>query len=552
MMGLETDYKWGGWFYFEQLILFVFFFELCVQLKHHGMCSYLIGEGFLWNWLDLVIVLGGILDQWVFPLIDLLSEDVDGGANINLVSKFMMLMRMLRLLRILRLLRLVKTVRPLYTLAQGVLAAMQGMFWVLVLTSMTLYAFAILATKLIGHGLLFTLIEGNLIEDKAEMIDGIKAVFGTVSGSMFVLFQVMNGKENILEPLFKVIPYMKVMFVIFMVLTSWALLSILTAVLSENMIMVTQRQEKEAREYDEKSKLEQARAKVEALFKELDSDGSNYLDEEEFITLLDSRSEELQSLVKLSEAEIYEVFEYLSVSGEVRPQDFVDGLLSLSMSIENQQPVSERSVMRLERRMRGLTNDISEIKDLLQFQAIQKVITSTGNAEDGVPRHVTLRKNFKEFRQSRMHLGRQSQKSIKLKSGRVIDLDKEGSVQKNPLLKRSESKMSTFNSEGLPGGSKSSGQQEGSESAERENSSAYGGSQLSKGQMEDKPAEHSSQSAQPSAMGQPEANTQSPVASSSLTLIDLEPPEPSTDSRWGPCCGQQTPANVYTVDPSRV
>merc|ERR1719238_2530363 len=71
------------------------------------------------------------------------------------LSQVMMLMRMLRLMRILRLVKLIKSVRPLYILVTGVVAAFQGVFWVLVLTVVTLYAVGILATRLIGHGLVF-------------------------------------------------------------------------------------------------------------------------------------------------------------------------------------------------------------------------------------------------------------------------------------------------------------------------------------------------------------------------------------------------------------
>merc|ERR1740117_1771263 len=71
------------------------------------------------------------------------------------LQQVMMLMRMLRLMRILRLVRLIKSVRPLYNMVMGVLAAVQAVFWVLVLTLAVLYAVGIMATRLIGQGLLF-------------------------------------------------------------------------------------------------------------------------------------------------------------------------------------------------------------------------------------------------------------------------------------------------------------------------------------------------------------------------------------------------------------
>merc|ERR1719329_1207099 len=92
------------------------------------------------------------------------------GVNI---AQVMMLVRMLRLVRILRLVKLIKSVRPLYILVTGVIAALQGVIWVLILTITVLYAAAILSTRLIGHGMLFS--------------------EGAVPDSMFTLFRVMSG-----------------------------------------------------------------------------------------------------------------------------------------------------------------------------------------------------------------------------------------------------------------------------------------------------------------------------------------------------------------------
>ena len=49
----------------------------------------------------------------------------------------------------------------------------------------------------------------------------------------------MNGDQSVLEPLFDHAPLTKVIFVVFMIMTNWSILSILTAVVSENMITVT-------------------------------------------------------------------------------------------------------------------------------------------------------------------------------------------------------------------------------------------------------------------------------------------------------------------------
>merc|ERR1719199_1757260 len=99
----------------------------------------------------------------------------------------MMLIRMLRLLRILRLLRLFRAFGPLHALAMCMTQAMQSVFWVLVLTTVAIYAVAILTTRMIGHGLIF--------RDKNDIPVRKRDLFSNICNSMFTLFSVMNGEE---------------------------------------------------------------------------------------------------------------------------------------------------------------------------------------------------------------------------------------------------------------------------------------------------------------------------------------------------------------------
>merc|ERR1719215_2120882 len=133
----------------------------------------------------------------------------------------MTLLRTARLLRILRLVRLVRGIPPLFLLIIGILEAMRGMFWVLVLTSVVLYVFGLLSVKLLGHGLVFG--------GPDATPDVIKSTFPDVPQSMFVLFMAMIGEISYVEPLFEIASWAKVFFMLYGVLSSWAILSILTA-----------------------------------------------------------------------------------------------------------------------------------------------------------------------------------------------------------------------------------------------------------------------------------------------------------------------------------
>merc|ERR1712072_203685 len=69
---------------------------------------------------------------------------------------------------------------------------------------------------------------------------------------MFTLFRIMSGAQSDVESkaidqLMTTLPTVKFAFIFFMVTSSWTLLSILTAVVSENMIATTGQQEEEQR-----------------------------------------------------------------------------------------------------------------------------------------------------------------------------------------------------------------------------------------------------------------------------------------------------------------
>jgi voltage-gated sodium channel len=156
-MGLESDIPdFWGWFYIEQILLFIFMFELLVRLRRQGRSFFIDKHDWVWNSLDFIIVAGAILDAYLLPLIgfcmELLGRQKSSSGNLG---QIMMMLRMARLLRMLRLIRLIKSIPPLYVLVQGIAKAMQGMAWVVVLTVLLLYICALLAVKLIGHGLLF-------------------------------------------------------------------------------------------------------------------------------------------------------------------------------------------------------------------------------------------------------------------------------------------------------------------------------------------------------------------------------------------------------------
>jgi len=351
LLGVESDIEdWGGFFYVEQLLLMIFTFELAVRLKRGRLHFFYHSSDWPWNWLDFIIVVGGIVDQWMMPAVSLvrhlMGQHVVHEGHMGLA---MSMLRMARLLRILRLMRLIKSIQPLYKLAVGIMQAMQGMMWVMCLTIVVLYAFALLGVRLIRDGLIF---------DGVVPLD-VQQIFVSVPDSIWVFFMMMNGDAGALQPLFAVKPSMKYFAMFFMVLSAWAILSILTAVVSEKMIEVASNTRDEEEGADRKRKLEEQEAKLLAIFQESDVTCEGTLSREEFDLLLQNqqRCEEICSLTGLEQRDLKDLFDTLSEEHEfpdgqcsnvIKPLRFVEGLKNQA------DPVTQRSIMKLEKQILDL------------------------------------------------------------------------------------------------------------------------------------------------------------------------------------------------------
>lgn len=352
IMGFETDMEWPGWAYIEQILLCIYVFELIVRLKRLG-AFYLSWDNpdMCWNCLDFTIVVTSTTDTWILPILNVLCggrlEVVVGTADSQTregrVGPVMMFIRTLRLMRILRLARLLKSFRPLYILVTGVMAALQGVFWVLVLTFTVLYAMGIMATRMIGHGMIFA-------ESPPE---NIIFPFKSVPDSMFTLFRVMSGstsqsESTAIDALMSAVPAVKFAFVYFLVTSSWTLLSTLTAVVSENMITVTGQEEEAMRisDADEDRLLMIKHIKV--LFNDIDK---GHVEEGALDAFLADKGNSLSTAryCKMAVHDVREVLHILRSYGrDVTMAEFADKL------VDAKHPATERSVMKIEARLSAM------------------------------------------------------------------------------------------------------------------------------------------------------------------------------------------------------
>lgn len=349
-LGLELDISWEGWKWIDQAMLAIYCIEMTVRLKHDGVRFFYREREWQWNWLDFTIVASGVLDCWMRPVLDAVIVTVGGSVKGQVMGDGMGLLRILRLLRVLRLARLVRDIKPLHKLLQGVMNALDGLKWVMLLTGMLLYAFAILCTTLIGHGLFFPFGEDS--DEKVAAAD----IFGTVGKSLFTLFKLMSDDQSVVAPLMSSLQF-KLLFVIVMAVFNWCILAILTSVVSDIMITSTRCAEREEEVELRKAQRRTSTECLHVLFSEVCGNRHGTIDEHEFDELLknEEHRHELCRASGLSVNDLHEIFCYASEApDEENAARFVYFADLISALQQEGNPASERTMFRLEEELRAI------------------------------------------------------------------------------------------------------------------------------------------------------------------------------------------------------
>ena len=175
--------------YLDDALLTIFVIELLAKLFAFGWRYFTNG----WNIFDFLVVAIAL---------------VPASGNLSV----------LRALRILRILRLVAIVPSMRKVVSALMTAIPGVSSVLALLALVFYVFAVIVTKLYGH----------VFPDW----------FGTVGDSMFSLFQIMTLESwsmGIVRPVMEQYPGAWMVFVPFILLTSFAVINLFIAVIVNAM-----------------------------------------------------------------------------------------------------------------------------------------------------------------------------------------------------------------------------------------------------------------------------------------------------------------------------
>lgn len=241
------------------------------------------------------------------------------------------------MVRLLRLIRLVRGVPQLYNLLKGIIEAMQGMLWLLVLTTAVIYIIALVVMMLWGKDGLVT------ADDSQEIRD----VFPSVGKTMWTLFMAMNGDPGGMQPLFDAYPGTLVFAAGYMIFTSFAILSVLTGVVADKMATAAEEHTKEVEEESQKKQDMHTSKYLERIYTAYSENGSGGITQKTYKAMLDDEdvAKELCEILNMEMPELEDAWEGLkkeprrNMTGAhldvVNEDNFKDGLMKAHGAVEN-------------------------------------------------------------------------------------------------------------------------------------------------------------------------------------------------------------------------
>jgi len=275
----EVDHpNWLGWIFFDNFFLLLFMFELVGRILHNGLWGFFSRSNMVWAVLDTVTVGLGVFDTWLAPLCKAFGVIVSSNGTSGL--------RALRMLRLLRMIRVIRMFPKIQNFMVALVSMFGSMVWIFLVLAMFMVSCAIIMRTHLGEDVDGTFAdvlaaEGSQGDEGARKLSHIS--FRNVPTSLFTLFVVItqDNWRKVADPVIEFNPAMQMLFVVFIIIGSWTMISILTAVASDSMVEATaDRKDEEAREA-----MVRAQAFISFLqesFKAADADGSGTLDKYEF------------------------------------------------------------------------------------------------------------------------------------------------------------------------------------------------------------------------------------------------------------------------------
>lgn len=330
------------------VIVIVFIFEIAVKMAGFGCAHFFFGPERWWNCFDLIIIITSVFETFL----DILTKTIEASTVDSSHLRIMRFMRLARALRGVRVMRLVRFIGALRSIVFAILSTLWSLVWTLVLLVLLFYCFAVILAQLVSDHCRFSAAPCDLI---------LKRHWASVPESMLTLFLSISGGlswTEALEPLRTVSSVAFSCFIIYIFITIFAILNVVTGVFCNNAIESS----KADKDIAIMKQIEWHKGQLRALkgvFNEIDNDQSNKVSISELeVALSQEKLSSFMESMAISTQDIWTLFLILDAdgSGEISFEEFVSGCMQLqgpAQSVQLARMRYENKVMRQELRHVG-------------------------------------------------------------------------------------------------------------------------------------------------------------------------------------------------------
>lgn len=303
------------WYVFEVVFAFFFTAELAIRVYVHRWEYFKTAMAIF----DAFIVAMTILDTFILA-------PMSAGGSTRVVGA----LRVIRMMRLVRLIRLLPRFKELWLIVNGLAHSLKTLSWVSLLLGVVIYLFAIFATQNVGQN---NELYNEYYEETAGSWDH-EFYFGTVPRSMFTFFQICTldkWSEEIVRHVKKNQPGLEMLFVSFVIFTTFGLLNLVIGVIVENTLASAKVNETKMKKKKEKDRMK-VMNHLREFFEESDEDASGTLSIDEVQKALkDPDAVNKLKLVDLPLEDPQEIFSLLDIdnSGELAIDEFISGCMRI-------------------------------------------------------------------------------------------------------------------------------------------------------------------------------------------------------------------------------
>eukprot|EP00747_Dinoflagellata_sp_TGD_P211906 gnl/TRDRNA2_/TRDRNA2_85074_c0_seq1.p1 gnl/TRDRNA2_/TRDRNA2_85074_c0~~gnl/TRDRNA2_/TRDRNA2_85074_c0_seq1.p1 ORF type:complete len:496 (+),score=106.56 gnl/TRDRNA2_/TRDRNA2_85074_c0_seq1:95-1582(+) len=248
-IGLEIDHpgimSHLAWMIVNSIFAIIYVTEISVKMFAFGCKAFFMSN---WNIFDLLVtVAAGVGDVLAIYAFVMESQHHEHNAAMSGVVSIVPVLRLLRLMRIANLFE------ELRLLMRALVGSVSSLGWIALITMLWFYICACLCTVLVGR-------KEFMSDKEVKGASELRKKFANIGVSMYTLWEVMilEGWTDVVRPLVVMRPFLVMFFFLFVFVTAFFLLNLVTAVVVDKTIAA--KQESDEREENVEGDVREARA----------------------------------------------------------------------------------------------------------------------------------------------------------------------------------------------------------------------------------------------------------------------------------------------------